>query len=105
MGAKHANRCDTHLLRLTAHRNRFTLYPMEPPIQLPQIAAAELRAEMARQLKTVTHLADALGLERQAAKLRYDGKKSLTLDEVEMIALWLKVDVEQLLRGRQAVAS
>lgn len=78
---------------------------METPIQLPQLAAAELRAEMARQQKSVTQLADALGLERQAAKARYDGKKSLTLDEVEMVALWLVVDVDQLLRGRQAVAS
>ena len=79
---------------------------MESPVQLPQIAAAELRAEMARQQKTITNLADALGLvERRGAKARYDGKKSLTLDEVEMLALWLHVDVEQLLRGRQAVAS
>jgi hypothetical protein len=90
------------------NRYGFTLSFMDTPIPLPERVAAEVRAEMAWQLKSVTHLATALGLDRKATKLRYDGKKPLTLDEVDRIAIWLDVPRARLLVGtpaRQAMAS
>ena len=72
---------------------------MANPTPLPTKVAEELRAEMARQRKTITHMADALGLDRKATKLRYDGDKSMTLTEVETLASWLGVSIEDLLLG------
>lgn len=63
---------------------------------------------MAWQQRSVTEMADAMGLDRKAAKRRYDGEKPMTLDEVEFLASWLQVPIERLLVGRvlpQAVAS
>lgn len=75
-------------------------------IPLSQKVAAAVRAEMAVQQKTVTQMAEALGIDRKAMKLRYDGEKSMTLSEVERLAIWLGVDVEALLTGAAlAVAS
>jgi plasmid maintenance system antidote protein VapI len=73
---------------------------------LSQKVAAALRAEMGAQMKTVSQMAEALDLDRKATKLRYDGKRDLTLSEVDTLADWLGVDVDYLLRGqRLAVAS
>ena len=76
------------------------------PTPLPTKVAEELRAEMARQRKTITQMADALGLDRKATKLRYDGDKSMTLTEVECLADWLGIRIEDLVLGvALAVAS
>ncbi len=63
---------------------------------------------MGFQSKTPAHLAEVLGVSRQAAKKRYDGEQPYTLNEIELVADWLQVDRAQLLVGLhsvQAVAS
>lgn len=69
----------------------------------PKAVAAALRAEMARGQKSITELGDALGLERQAAKKRYDGDKDMTVAEVDLAAQWLGID-RQVLFGVDATA-
>jgi plasmid maintenance system antidote protein VapI len=64
----------------------------------PRAVAAELRAQMARQQKSIAELADILGLERQAAKKRYDGDKEMTVSEVDRAAGWLGIDRQVLLQ-------
>jgi hypothetical protein len=71
----------------------------------PKAVAAELRAQMARQQRSIAELGEALGLrDRKSAKVRYDGTKSLTLEEVELAAAWLGID-RDLLFDAEAVAS
>lgn len=77
---------------------------MVPPTTYPKAVAAELRAEMGRQQKTVAELADILGLERQAAKKRYDGDKPMSVDELATAAAWLGVE-RAVLYEAEAVAS
>lgn len=79
---------------------------MTYPMQLPQKVASEVRAEMGRQQKTLAQMAEAIDLDVQAARRRYRGEKPLTLDEVEILAAWLGVDLDQLvLANREPVAS
>ncbi len=75
-------------------------------IPLPDIVAANVRAEMAKRQLTVTQMAEALGLDRKVTLSRYRGIKSLTLTEVDLLARWLDVDVDVLLglHERAAVA-
>jgi len=47
---------------------------------------------MARQQKSISDLADIFGMERQAAKKRYDGDRDMTVTEVDLAAQWLEVD-------------
>lgn len=72
-----------------------------PGLDFPQtspLVAAELRAEMARQNKSVADLAVALGLkDPKSARARYTGDKSLTVTEVDVAARWLGVPRAQLL--------
>jgi hypothetical protein len=69
----------------------------------PKAVAAELRAQMARQQKSIADLADMLGMERQAAKKRYDGEREMTVSEVDRAAAWLGIE-RQTLFGVEAVA-
>lgn len=69
---------------------------------------AEIRAEMGFQHRSVADLAELLNVSRQSAKRRYDGELPYSLNEIEAVADWLKVDRVQLLMGLprvQAVAS
>lgn len=59
--------------------------------------AAEVRAEMARQRKTGVELASVLDLSQQSASRRLTGESGLDVDELAMIADWLKVPVARLL--------
>lgn len=70
----------------------------------PKAVAAELRAQMARQQKSIAELADVLGMERQAAKKRFDGDREMTVSEVDRAAAWLGIDRQDLF-GVEAVAS
>lgn len=78
---------------------------MANPIPFPERVAAELRSEMAYQQKSLTQMSEALELDRKATKLRYDGKKPLTLSEVETLASWLHVELGQLLLSPRVVAA
>lgn len=56
---------------------------------------------MARQQKTLGQLAEVWGMkDRDTARARYDGSKSMTIQEVEAAAIWLDVDPKSLLRGK-----
>ena len=72
---------------------------MTSTLPLPQRVAAEVRAEMGWQHKSVRDLAGALGIEYRAAKARYDGAREYPLDEVPVVAAWLGVSVGQLTTG------
>lgn len=74
---------------------------MPQDLKLPQRVAAEVRAEMGWQKKSVRNLADALDIEYRSAKARYDGSRELALDELPTVAAWLDVSVEQLTTGRR----
>lgn len=55
-------------------------------------AAAELRAEMARQRYSSGDLAEALSLSQTSAHRRMTGDAGLDLDEIALVADWLGVD-------------
>ena len=80
---------------------RFTMDRMTPELTLPQRVAAELRAEMGWQQKSVRELATVLDVEYRSAKARYDGVRELPLDELPVIAAWLGISVSQLTTGRR----
>jgi hypothetical protein len=78
----------------------------QDPQELSPLVAREMRAEMARQRKTVSDLAVALGLrDPKSARARYDGSKSMTISEVEVVADWLGIRRSQLLDVEVEVAS
>lgn len=56
-----------------------------------ELAAASLRAEMARQRKTVRELAGVLHVSRSSAQRRHTGEVALNLDEVALICTWLGI--------------
>jgi transcriptional regulator with XRE-family HTH domain len=52
---------------------------------------AEIRAEMARQNRSVSGLASALGITQKTARNRLSGGTPLSLDDLHYIAKWLGV--------------
>jgi len=67
---------------------------------LRQVAAAELRAEMARQKRTGVELGAVLNCSQQSASRRITGEKAIELDELPLIAEWLGISVIDLLMPR-----
>ena len=65
--------------------------------------AAEVRAEMGRQFKSQTDLAELLGVDQGSASLRLRGTRSFRSEELVAIADWLGVPVAQFL-PRERVA-
>jgi len=59
---------------------------------LNESATQEIRAEMARQKKTVKDLAKAIGVSNKTAYGRMSGVTPLSLDDVYSIASWLGVN-------------
>ena len=74
---------------------------MPPELNLPQRVAAEVRSEMGYQNKSIRDLATALDVEYRAAKMRYDGTREYSLEEVPKVAEWLRCSVAQLTTGRR----
>lgn len=62
-------------------------------------AAAEVRAEMARQRKSGLELASLLDLSQASASRRVLGQIAFSLDELSVIAEWLAVPVENFIRS------
>ena len=54
-----------------------------------QRVAAEVRAEMARQHRSVRDLAAALDLSYSAASRRFNGEIALDMDDLHRVAAWL----------------
>lgn len=74
---------------------------MTEPESLAQRVAAELRAEMAFQKRSIHELGHALGIGYKAAKARYDGDMDLPIAELPRVATWLGVSVGQLTTGER----
>lgn len=72
---------------------------MDTTSNLSQRVAGELRAEMARQGKTMTELSSVLRLSIKTARSRYLGNSELGLNEIDAISIWLGIDRRQLLIG------
>lgn len=60
--------------------------------------AAEVRAEMARQNKSLADLGDVLGVTRQSMHLRLRGTQPFRGEELILIARYLGVPAEQFVR-------
>lgn len=71
--------------------------------------AAEVRAEMARQRRTASELAQAVGISAHTAGRRLNGAIPFSIPEMDAVARWLGVDIITLLerteRLDRAVAS
>jgi transcriptional regulator with XRE-family HTH domain len=67
------------------------------------VAARELRAAMARQNRKGKDLARLLGCSKQSAYRRMNGETPLNLNELELLARWLKVTVTTLLPADEQV--
>jgi len=63
-------------------------------------AAGQLRAELARQRKSSSELAEALHLSQSAASRRLTGEISMDLDELSIIAAWLQVPVSSFMSSQ-----
>lgn len=75
---------------------------MSSPTTFAQSVAAELRAEMARQRKSTTELASALNISQSSASRRFSGEQAMSLDEINAVAIWLKVPVTMFFAQREA---
>lgn len=71
---------------------------------LRQIAAGNLRAEMARQKLTGVDLADLLKCSQQSASRRITGAQGLDLDELPVVADWLGTSIAALLSTSRETA-
>lgn len=71
---------------------------MSSPTSLARQVAGEVRAEMARQRKTSSDLATALGTSQSSASRRLTGETAFDLDEVAVVADWLNIPISQVLR-------
>lgn len=69
---------------------------------LAETVAAEIRAEMARQRKTQSDVAECLDFDRASLSLRLSGKRDFKLSELERIAEFLDVPLASLIRERAA---
>jgi transcriptional regulator with XRE-family HTH domain len=74
-----------------------------------QRLAGEVRAEMARQKRTAGEMAQALGITAHTAGRRLSGAVPFNVTELDAVARWLGVELEQLLqkspRESKAMAS
>ena len=59
--------------------------------------AGAVRAELARRGKTVTELTNVIGWSSRTTYRRLNGDAAFTVDELELIANWLHVDVQVLI--------
>jgi transcriptional regulator with XRE-family HTH domain len=66
-------------------------------LRLRDLVAAEVRAWMARQQATGEALAVAMGTSPNSVSRRLRGKTSFDVDELDQVAIFLGVSLEQLL--------
>lgn len=74
---------------------------MAEPVVTERVAA-NVRAEMARQRKTQSALATALGRSQMFLSRRLGGQTPFDLDELDRIAAILDIPIERLLAERVA---
>jgi transcriptional regulator with XRE-family HTH domain len=74
------------------------------PSDVRSAVAGEVRAELARQSKSLRELAEGVGLNRETVRLAMRGDRSFRIEELTAIAAWLGVPVTQFLPA-EAVAS
>lgn len=66
---------------------------------LAETMAGEIRAELARQGKSMTDLANALGWSQRRVYYRLAGESEIRMSELLVIAAYLGVPVAQLMPG------
>ena len=66
--------------------------------QYSYFVAGEIRAEMARQRKTISELGEIIGKSRTMAHQRYTGAQEFSINETELVAKWLGVPSDQFYR-------
>lgn len=64
---------------------------------LRQVAAGNLRAEMARHRRTSADLAHVLDCSQSSASRRMTGETGMDLDEIAIVAAWLGIAPESLI--------
>ncbi|MFD2757068.1 helix-turn-helix domain-containing protein [Gulosibacter faecalis] len=73
--------------------------------QLSLLVASNVRAEMARQQKGLSDLAEILHIGSRAASARHKGDQPFSLNEIATLAPWLGVTVDYLFSEPAALAS
>jgi transcriptional regulator with XRE-family HTH domain len=68
-----------------------------PTANLSETVAAEIRVQLARHRKRGADLADELGISAAAVSSKLNDKTPFTLNEVQQIATWLGLSLDQLL--------
>lgn len=66
--------------------------------------AREVRAELARQLKTQRDVAEVVGVDQGSISLRLSGERSFRAEELSAIAEWLGVSVSQFMPATEVNA-
>lgn len=74
------------------------------PPDYAALVAAEVRAEMGRQRKTVAELAQVLDMARETAGLRLNGNRPFDVLELPRIAAWLGVPTSSFYPAEQVPA-
>ena len=75
----------------------------EPLKRSSELIAAEIRAELAKQEKTIPDLSEAIGIPVTTARRSAKGQRAMTIDEIADTASYLGIPVTELLR--RAVAA
>jgi len=66
------------------------------PLDVRGQIAAEVRAEMARQMKGQRELAELLGVDQGSTSLRLQGERSFRAEELVRVAEWLGIPIGRL---------
>ena len=64
--------------------------------------AANIRAELARQKKTQSHLIEVWGITQGSVSKRLSGATPLDVNEVQKVADWLGIPLSRLITGEAA---
>ncbi|BBJ71037.1 hypothetical protein KPHES18087_05080 [Corynebacterium ulcerans] len=67
--------------------------------------AAEIRAEMARQQKSLSELSDAVGIPLSTIRRSVKGQRAFTIDELASVAAWLGRDLLELVKKTDRVVA
>lgn len=75
------------------------LHLVDPePLSTQEIVAGEVRAEMARQRRSIKGLSELLGRCYMTAVRKYHGRSEFTSTELVLVANWLDVELTDLMK-------
>ena len=70
-----------------------------------EAVAAEIRAELARQQKSLNELADAVGMNVSTIRRSVKGQRAFTIDELAATTTWLGMDLVDLMKRTDRTAA